>query len=311
VQSDLRHRGPSFVLRACALGLVLTATVLAPTTASASELIARNASDTKLEVARNGQALLTYRAGGKLKHVLAWDAINAISPTTSRPQVSFKLDYSGGWGTYHRDVWKTFKDACRNYDGPELHWFVMGCKAPDGSYWAIQSWQRALPDVGLAPTPFQAMWELRLSHWRGPLALLAIKLDWAYRQWDHLYGSYTYLGKPVFGFHSTSRGETLDTYGRNIYLDTYNSAYGKGWKRENSFLAHNPTGTFCYGFYPGQNNSNRPPGRGEAYRATVIGPGVTPDVFWQNDAPGSYDRALDLVANGEQRQMGDPLCRAN
>ena len=29
-----------------------------------------------------------------------------------------RLDYSGGWGTYKRDVWKTFKNTCRAYDGP-------------------------------------------------------------------------------------------------------------------------------------------------------------------------------------------------
>ena len=28
------------------------------------------------------------------------------------------------------------------------------------------------------------------------------------------------------------------------------SAYGSGWRRENSFLSHHGTGAFCYGFYP-------------------------------------------------------------
>ena len=58
-------------------------------------------------------------------------------PDPGRKQVEFKLDYSGGYGTYKRDVWKTFKDACRPYDGPDLQWFVAGCKAADGSYWAL------------------------------------------------------------------------------------------------------------------------------------------------------------------------------
>lgn len=288
------------------------ALLLAPAAANASDLIDRNASDVKLAVNRKGMALLTYR-DGKLRHVLAWGAINARAPSRSEPQVSLKLDYSGGWGKFHQEIWKDFKNACSGYDGPDLHWLLTACKAPDGSYWALQSWQRQLPNVGMKPTPFQAKWEMRLSHWRGPLAVMTISLDWAYRQYDHLYGSLTYLGKPVYGFHSTSSGYVLDGYGRNIFVDTYNSAYGAGWKRENSFLTHNPGGAFCYGFYPGQSNSNRPAGRGQAYRATVIGPGVTPDVFWQGQARGSYDRQLDLVANDVQRDLfaGDTACRAN
>ena len=89
----------------------------------------------------------------------------------------------------------------------------------------------------------------RLSHFRGALPVLTVKLDWAYRKYHHIFGSYTYLGKPVYGFKSTSAGVPLDTFGRNLYVDTFDSAYGKGWLRENSFLTHNGTGMFCYGFY--------------------------------------------------------------
>ena len=298
------------LLALSAAGLV--AAVLAPA-AGASELIDRNAKNVRLAVSSKGEALLSYQARGRSRRVLAWGGINAIRPTQARAQVGFKLDYSGGWGTYRRDVWKTFRNACRPYDGPALYWLVTACKAPDGSYWAVQSWQRILPNVGLDATPAQAVWELRLSHWRGALPVLTIKLDWAYRRYHHVYGSFTYLGQPVHGFRSTSAGAPLDTFGRNIYLDTFNSAYGSGWKRENSFLAHKGTGTFCYGLYEGQNNSGRPPGRGEAYRATVIGPGVTPDIVWQSKAPGDYERSLDVVANEEQRALftGDRLCKPN
>ena len=92
----------------------------------------------------------------------------------------------------------------------------------------------------------QAVWELRLSHWTGELPVLTIDTDWAWHQWDHLFGTFTYAGQPVFGFKSTPSGEPLDTFGRNIYVDTFNSAYGTGWKRENSFLTHTSTGAFCY-----------------------------------------------------------------
>ncbi len=276
--------------------------------AAASELIDRNASGIKLAVNAKGQALLTYRARGRTWHVLAWGAANAIAPTTSRPQVKFRLDYSGGWGTYRKKVWIGFKNACRAYRGPQLQWLVAACTAPDGSHWAIQSWQRMLPNYGLRPTPTQAVWELRLSHWTGEPAQLEVKLNWAYRQYDHLFGRFTYRGQPVHGFRSTSTGVPLDTFGRNLYLDTFNSSYGAGWKRENSFLMHKGTGAFCYGFFP---HGTRPAGGGERYRATIIGPGVTPDVYWEAEAPGAYDRDLDFSANDEIRALGDTLCKPN
>ena len=49
--------------------------------------------------------------------MLAWGAVNAIAPTAGSAQVDFKLDYSGGWGTYKKDVWKTFKNTCGPYNG--------------------------------------------------------------------------------------------------------------------------------------------------------------------------------------------------
>jgi hypothetical protein len=292
-----------------ALIAAAVAAVAVPGTTSASEIIDRNASNISLKVASNGQALVSYNARGKRWNVLAWRAVNAIHPTQSRPQVKFRLDYSGGYGTYKRDVWKTFKNVCRPYDGPELEWFVTGCRAPDGSYWALQAWQRMLPNYGLVATPAQAVWELRLSHWSGPLPELTVNLNWAYRKYHHIFGSFTYLGKPVYGFKSTSTGVPLDTFGRNLYLDTFDSAYGKGWKRENSFLMHRNTGKFCYGFY---RHGARPEGHGTRYRATIIGPGVTPDVFWSTEALTTYDQEFDLQQHALQKEFlaGDALCRA-
>ncbi len=121
--------------------------------ASASQLVDRNATAIKLEVNSKGEALITYKAQGKQKHVLAWGAVNAIAPTRSAPQLAFKLDYAGGWGKYHSDYWKTFKNSCGAYDGPKLAWFVTGCKASDGSYWALQAWQRMLRTTAWRPSP--------------------------------------------------------------------------------------------------------------------------------------------------------------
>jgi hypothetical protein len=287
---------------------VMLAFAAAP--AHSSQLIDHDATNVKLAVNAKGEALITYSAGGQTKHVLAWGAINAIAPTPGRTQVAFSLDYSGGWGKYHRVYWLTFGSACGRYDGPPLAWLVVACKAPDGSYWALQAWQRGLPDYGVSPTRVQAGWELHLSHWTGPPAVLTIRQNWSYRRFDHLFGSLTYNGVGVYGFRSTPNGNPLDAFGRNIYVDTFGSVYGAGWKRENSFLTHKPNGTFCYGFYP---HGVHPSGKGSKYRATVIGPGVTPDVMWQGTAPGPYSRSRDLIANAAQRtpQFKDPACKIN
>jgi hypothetical protein len=287
------HRALAFVAAAAALALLL------PARAVASELIARNATDVRLDVDARGRALVTYRAGGVTRRVLAWGAVNARHPSRSVPQVSFRL---------HRSPAASIRNTCRPYDGARIRWLVVACKARDGSYWALQRWQRRLPNYGLPASAGRAARELRLSHWTGSPARLEIKLDWAYRRFDHLYGRLTYRGRPSYGFRTTRRGAPLDAYGRNIYVDTLGSAYGRGWRRENSFLAQPGTGAFCYGFYP---HGGRPEGRGRRYRATAIGPGVTPDVSWESPAPGPYDRARDAAANAEQRALyrGTRRCR--
>jgi hypothetical protein len=302
-----------------------TAAVLAGP-AAASQLIDRNATGVKLEVNKAGQALVLYNKGGAQHHVLAWGAINALTPSgdsAARPQVEFKVDYSGGWGTYRKLVWKTFKNTCRPYDGPKLAWFVTGCKASDGSYWALQSWQINLPNLGfLAWTAKQKAWRLQLSHWTGPIAELEVHTDWIYHgRFHNLFGRLTYKGQPVHGFKTTRYGAPLDGYGRNVYLDTYNSAYGPGWRRENGFVAHKPMGNFCYGFYPfdptkggyevpaGYAGGLRPMGNGEKYRISVQGPGVSPDVQWVGDGLPNYDaaNAADVTLEQQMNALSDQI----
>ena len=284
--------------------------------ANASQLIDRNALNVRLAVNQAGIAMITYSKRGSMKkvnHVLAKGATNARPPSQVAKQVEFKLDRAGGWGFFRKaKYWKSFKNVCGPYMGPQLAWFVAACTMPDGSHWAVQSWQRMLANYGLPSTGLRNSWELRLSHWNTDIPVLTINLDWSWAgRFDNLWGLYTYNGSPVYGYKQTRQGKPLDHYGRNIYVDTYNSAYGPGWKRENSFLAHPPTGGFCYGFSIHRKSGIT--GKGEKYRATVQGPGVAPDVFWTGDALGPYDALLDQQLNTQQAsELGnDDRCNIN
>jgi len=290
-----RSRRFTVTILACACAVALL-----PGAALGSELIGRNATNVRLQVDATGHALVSFSSGGRPRTVAAWGAVDARDPSRTQPQVAFSLTVGGKIGP----------NVCGAYRGPPLAWRVAACTAPDGTNWAVQAWQRSLPNYGAGASGERAAADLRLSHWSGPLPVLEVATDWSYHRFQHLYGRLTYQGKPVFGFRVTGSGVPLDSYGRNVYLDTFGSGYGPGWKRVNSFLAHGPGGTFCYGFYP-----HGPGGTGEgtSYRATVIGPGVTPDVMWQGAAPGAYDAARDAQANDAQRALlaGDPRCKIN
>jgi hypothetical protein len=252
-----------------------------------------------LQVDASGRALVTFRVGGSSRSAIARGAINAVAPARARDQRRFRVRFSGP----HR----RFRDACQPYDGPPLPWLVTACRAPDGSYWAVQRWQRLLRlGDGAGPSGWAS--EVRLSHWSGELARLDIKVDWAYRRYDHLFGRLTYRGLPVHGFRTTAKGAPLDRFGRNIYVDSLGSPLGSGWRRVAGLLTHRGTGAFCFGFFP---TPGRPSPMGARYRATVIGPGVTPDIAWEGAAPGPYDRALDTLANEQIRALGSRVCRPN
>jgi hypothetical protein len=288
--------------------------VLSPTAASASERVDVDASGVKLAVNARGTALITYRARGRTFHLLAWGALNALPPSQTVRQVHFRFDWSGGWKSQHRLVWKTFKNRCAKYDGPPLVYEIAGCKAADGSYWALQAWQPYLPHRGYPPwLPRQTQLELHVAHWKGPLAQLEVHTDWAFNGQAHdLFGRLTYLGNPVYGFGIGKDGAPNDRYGRSLYIDTFDSAYGPGWKRETSISLRRGSGAFCYSFWPthdntlpGYPNNPRPAGNGKRYRITVGGPGVTPDVQWE--AAGLHDFDPNSSADREYEAQMDAL----
>ena len=184
--------------------------------------------------------------------------------------------------TTGRPVASTARAA--SYDGPALAWVVTACTAPDGTYWAVQSWQRLLPDYGLAPTRRRPSGSYTSPTGRATLPTLNDR--------DRL--GLAPVGSPLRHVHATTArrssassrrrsAQPLDSFGRNLYVDTFDSVYGSGWKRENSFLTHTNTGAFCYSVNP---HGAHPAGNGTQYRATIIGPGVTPDVMWEGAAAG-------------------------
>ena len=294
-----------FARRGALLAMATVVLVIAPT-ASPSQLLDDNASGVQLAVNGKGEALVTYTANGRPKRVLAWNAVNANPPVQGAKQVEFKLDYSGGYGKYRTTYWKTFGSTCLPYDGPPLAWKVAACKAPDGSYWALQSWQRKLPNYGVPVSGRAAGWELHLSHWTGALPVLTVTFDRTPSGNDHLFGSYTLNGKGIYGFGATTVGNPTDSFGRNIYVDTFNSAYGSGWKRENSFLTHSPNGTFCY--LVAKHGAGLV-GDGKQYRATVIGPGVMPDVMWTGGPPPPATAAERAKTVAAINALHDSSCR--
>jgi hypothetical protein len=296
---------PRPLLRTILLALLLLAA--APGAAHASQQLGdTDVRGPTLQVNPRGEALISYtRSNGAPRHVLVWGAINALDPDPNRPQVRFSFDYSGGLHRYGAAVWKRFRDRCRPYDGPRLELLVAACKAPDGSYWALQLWQRLLPMRGFDPwLPGQRAYELHVSHWSGPLPELEVSPNWTYGgSWQGLFGRLSYRGQPVYGFRTPS-STRADGYARFFYIDTFNSRYGPGWRHDAGKVAHSRNGAFCYSFVPQvppagyPSREPRGPGNGERHRVTAMGPGVTPVVRWEGKGLGRFDRAEDAIYNG-------------
>ncbi len=304
---------PLRILLAGALALVIVPAALGST------LIARNASNVSISITPQKQAILTFRQNGQTRSVLAWGAINARphptcgkvqGPRCGPAQVQMshqRIFANGGLGI------KLLKgpNLCKPYDGPTLPFMVAACASPDGSYWAAQSWIR-LHKPG---TPVKGARELRLSHWSGALPKLEINLDWVKSHgayYDHLFGSYTYGGQPVYGLRWSKTGVPLDGYGRVLYVDSLNSHWGKGWRRAQGFLSKPWNGQFCYGFWGKFVGSPNWKGEGDAYRATVMGAGVLPDVKWGPVSPlGTFDPVWQEQAYKQQVELsrGSKFCQ--
>jgi hypothetical protein len=286
------RRLPALVTLLLALGL--------PAAAGAAQIVDRSVASPALQVNGNGVALVTYSVHGVQRHVLYWGAVDWAE--------TFKRDYSGGWKSKVAN-YKSFANRCRPYTGSQVALLVAACDAPDGSHWALQQWPRLWANYG----GDKAAPELYISHWRGNAGVLQIQTDYSYHgKHQHLWGGFTFHGKPVFGTHWTPRGVPTDGAGRNVYIDYLTRTV---WRRVNSFLTHPPMAGFCYTFadHPAGSPAWNGEGTGDAYRATAIGPGVTPLVQTHFAPPGPYSVMSDDAANAQQRALpgSDSRCVIN
>ena len=131
----------------------------------------------------------------------------------------------------------------------------------------------------------------------------------------------------MHGFKTTRYGSRLDKYGRIVYLDTFSrgTAPAGGAKTPSSRTSRRASsvtlprrGTRSKGGYthpPGYHAGHRGPGNGQAYRMTIEGPGVTPDVKWEGkglprynpSAPGHVEHERQM--NAQLDLFNDRLCR--
>ncbi len=302
------------LLRRCfVFGVVVVGGAALAAPASASQLLARNAAHPSIKVGMlDGRevAVVTYQSGGAWHRALVWGAINSRFYSATVPQVKFSINYDGGAGSpFGANAWKRVVNAnmCTPDQGLQssMAVTVAACTMNNNAteHWALQEWQRTLPDAGLKPATATARaWELHVSHWTDKFdPVLWLKWGWANAaggvHYDHLYGVFSVDGHRVFGHSSTRVGSPTDGYGRNIYVDALNPAWTQsgaytqagGWVRWNGFLTHYPHGDFCASVYKTTYGVTRP-GYASAsmYRATAMGPGVTPIVRWEGPPPGTY-----------------------
>ena len=137
---------------------------------------------------RSGVALLTYRSEGRLQPRSAWGAINARnSDDAGCRQVSFRLDYSGGWGSRRKDLWRGFRNACGPYQGPALRTTSSPpARRPTARTGSSRSGGGCCPRSGCARRSRSGPSSCSSSHWSGDLPEFVVKVDWVYRRYDHL-----------------------------------------------------------------------------------------------------------------------------
>ena len=218
-----------------------------------------------------------------------------LAPSAGGRQVELKLDYSGGWGSTRKNVWKTLRNTCGPYTGPPL------AVARHGVHRA-----RRQP-LGAAVVAADAA-ELRRPAERdaGGLGAPALALDRRPPRADRQHrtgptGSTTTSSgrssttvRPCTA-SSRRRSATRSTVRpqplrRHVQLGVRRRA---GSARTASSCTRAPARSATGSTRTARTRS----GKGERYRATIIGPGVTPDVMWQGDAARRLRRRTSIASS--------------
>jgi len=243
--------------------LLVVLVAVVPGSAAASKLLSRDVANPRLLIQDPLHAFVSSRG----RYALVCCAINSRFPSRASPNVAFRVRYGVA---PHGGCLKT---------GIRLPLLARPvCRARNGSYWAIQGWRRLMRNHGGTTAPA----ELRVSHFTFPVARF-VDLHWVRRFGAPLlYGRLVWRGRGAYGFCGSPTGAPCDTYSRLVFLDTYNSRLGRGWRHENSFLTQGPgqrgyrcgaPGCFVYSF-----SGRAAAALGQRIRLTADGPGVTPIV---------------------------------
>ena len=147
--------------------------------------------------------------------------------------------------------------------------------------------------------------ELHVSHWTGALPVLEVWPNWTYGgDLQGFFGRLTYDGSRSTEPDRRRRRSPI-RFARNVYIDTLNSVYGRGWKRDSASTRTSETEASA----TRSSRSRRPQdaviramsraGRDSvtAHRITVMGPGATPVIRWEGARLGPYDRRRDAAIN--------------
>ena len=162
----------------------------------------------------------------------------------------------------------------------------------DGSYWALQSWQRVLPNYGLSATPKQSVWELRLSHFRGALPVLTVQAELGLPQVPpHL--RLVHLSRPPGPRLQVDVGRRPARHLRPQPLPRHvRLGLRQGLAAREQLPDAQGHRQVLLRLLP----PRRPP-RGPRHASTAprsSAPASLPDIYWEADALGAYDKAFDL-----------------
>jgi hypothetical protein len=146
--------------------------------ASAATTLARDAQRPALRVDAQGNAEVSWTAGGRRQYVLV--------PPTGKVYPGRKL---------------TGPDVSRADSTVVLPYKRVLRRTPDGRLWALQAWR---PTAG-APE------ELRFSRWRGAAPVVTLATEQRF-DGERLTGRATFGGKPVPVFSPTPEGKQIRSY---------------------------------------------------------------------------------------------------